>query len=359
MTGNVRAPEPHSTLKSFRDAFTHDWSRVRLRTGLLSLPVIAACLVTGIVFHARAEAVIAAGGAFTVGFGAFRRVSQWLPAAMVFAALGAAISAWMGCVAGLSAWTLIPASGAWAAICALLTTLDAAAWWIVLQWAIAMFVAGYYPAGPGEAAARAGLVLAGGLTQAVALSALLRWWPEVDSRPEPWSWVRASIHFVDALTWRSALGRYALRACAAVMIATAIERGFELSNGYWAPMTAMLVLKATMRETSARTLQRVAGTLAGAALVTLVSHVVALPAAGVVGLVLLFAWASYALQFVNYAAFTTTVTAYVVLLLAIADAPELESAHHRILATSIGAGVSFCVDFLCFQAMQRVSALRA
>lgn len=347
-----------SARQSIRDAFAHDWTRFRARTALLCLPVIAALLVAGLVTGVKAEAVIAAGGALTVGFGAYRQISQWPPAAMVLAAVGTAVSAWIGCVAGLSPWALIPVAGGWAGLCALLTTLDIAAWWIVLQWAIAMFIAGYYPAGPVEATARAGLVLAGGLTQALVMSTLQRRWPEADAMPGPWSWTRASSHLIGALTWRSPLGRYAVRACIAVMIATAVERGFGLSNGYWAPMTALVVLKPTMRETSARTLQRLAGTLAGAGLITLVAHVLVLPPAGLVALVLLFAWASFALQFVNYAAFTTSITAYVVLLLAVADAPEAQSAHHRILATAIGAGVSFFVDYASWQIMRRATGLQ-
>lgn len=351
-----RMPAP--ARESLRDAFRHDWTRFRARTGLFCLPVIGALLTAGLVSGAKAEAVIAAGGALTVGFGAFRRVSQWPPAAMVFAATGTAVAAWIGCIAGLSPWGLIPGAGVWAGICALLTTLDLAAWWIVLQWAIAMFVAGYYPAGPVQATGRAALILAGGLAQVAVMSFLLRRWPEVDTVPERWSWTRASSHFLGALTWRSPLGRYAVRACVAVMIATAIERGFGLSNGYWAPMTALLVLKPTMRETFARTCQRLAGTLVGAGLITFVAHVLELPPPGLVVLVLLFAWLSYALQFVNYAAFTTSITAYVVLLLAIADAPEAASAGHRILATGIGAGVSFCVDFASWRIMRRMTALQ-
>lgn len=347
-----------SARQSIRDAFAHDWTRFRARTALLCLPVIGVLLVAGLLAGAKAEAVIAAGGALTVGFGAYRQISQWPPAAMVLAAGGTAVSAWIGCVAGLSPWALIPSAGVWAGLCALLTTLDAAAWWIVLQWAIAMFIAGYYPAGPVEATARAGLVLAGGLMQALVMSLLQRRWPEADTMPGPWSWTRASSHLIGALTWRSPLGRYALRACVAVMIATAVERSFGLSNGYWAPMTALVVLKPTMRETSARTLQRVVGTLAGAGLIAFVAHVLVLPPVGLVALVLLFAWLSFALQFVNYAAFATSITAYVVLLLAVADAPEAESAHHRILATAIGAGVSFCVDYASWQILRRTTALQ-
>jgi hypothetical protein len=315
--------------------------------------VIGTLLIAGILLDDTLSAVIAAGGALTVGFGAFQMISQWPPAAMVFAAIGAALAAWLGCVAGQSALALVPVSGAWAAFCAILTTLDVSAWWIVLQWAIALFVAGYFPASPGEATIRAGLVLAGGLAQAIVMSALLRRWPELDRVPERWSWRRASNHLVAALSWRSPLGRYAMRACLAVMIATAAARLFEISNGYWAPMTAMLVLKPTMGETYARTLQRVAGTWAGASLITLLASVVNLPPAALVALALVCAWLCYALQFVNYAAFTTTITIYVVLLLAIAHAPESESAAHRILATVMGAGVSFVIDFVSWRLQRR------
>src|SRR4029077_10600549 len=74
------------------------------------------------------------------------------------------------------------------------------------------------------------------------------------------------------LTRRSTAFRHALRLAAAVAIATGIYRVADLPRGYWMPMTALLVLKPEFHDTFARGAARIAGTIAGAALATLIVH---------------------------------------------------------------------------------------
>ena len=54
-------------------------------------------------------------------------------------------------------------------------------------------------------------------------------------------------------------------------IAAALYRWLALPNGYWIPMTAAIVMKGTLRQTFQRGLARIIGTLAGAALATLIA----------------------------------------------------------------------------------------
>ena len=57
---------------------------------------------------------------------------------------------------------------------------------------------------------------------------------------------------------------YAARLLVTMVVATAIYRNMHLKNGYWVPMTALLVLKPQWTGTLSRSVARVGGTLSGA-----------------------------------------------------------------------------------------------
>ena len=55
------------------------------------------------------------------------------------------------------------------------------------------------------------------------------------------------------------------------MVSTEIYRHFGFANGYWIPMTALLVLRPGLSDTASRAIARTIGTLAGAVLGQLLS----------------------------------------------------------------------------------------
>jgi hypothetical protein len=76
----------------------------------------------------------------------------------------------------------------------------------------------------------------------------------------------------------------------------------------------------------------------GAALATLIVTV-SRPSLAVLALLLvIFAWLCYTLLRVNYATFTTSITVYIVFLLALAGLPEMATVKCRTLDTTIGGG---------------------
>jgi uncharacterized membrane protein YccC len=138
------------------------------------------------------------------------------------------------------------------------------------------------------------------------------------------------------LTLRSTACRHALRLAAAVAIATAIYRLAHLPRGYWMPMTALLVLRPEFHDTFARGGARIAGTIAGAGLATLIVHFFT-PAPGALTLlVLAFVWGCYALFRMNYAVFTVCLTGYVVFILMLSGVAEMTAATTRALYTIEG-----------------------
>jgi uncharacterized membrane protein YccC len=97
---------------------------------------------------------------------------------------------------------------------------------------------------------------------------------------------------------------YALRLVLTVSLASEVYRRLGIQSGYWIPMTALLVQKPAFYETLSRALARVAGTLAGATLATVLAahlHPGVWPLAA---LTTFFAFWCFATNGVNYGLFS-------------------------------------------------------
>ena len=307
----------------------------RLADALIGVPALLLVLIVALFTGDEIGGAIAAGAAFSVGFGAPRRLLDRPWTSMIAATVTMAVATVIGLLLGHMPLALIAASGLAAGACGWLALHDEEHWWVALQASIALFVAGYFAGTPEEAAHRMGFVLFGGLVQTVCVMTMR--------------------HVVTPPRWESTAPRHpsseavlqhVVGAAAAVMFAALAARMLNLTNAYWAPMTALLVLKPGLRETGTRGLYRLAGTIAGclvAGLVALLlppgSLALAAPLAIGVGL-------SFALQKANYALFTSAVTASVVFLLALGHEPELETSEHRVIATLLGGGIALVVAIL-------------
>ncbi len=138
------------------------------------------------------------------------------------------------------------------------------------------------------------------------------------------------------LTLHSTACRHAVRLAATLAVATGIYRVFALPRGYWLPLTAVLVLKPEFHDTFARGIARIAGTILGAALATLIAHLLPPGPRLLTAVVLVFVWAGYALLRTSYAVFTVCITGYVVFLLMLAGVPEMTAVTYRIVYTAEG-----------------------
>jgi uncharacterized membrane protein YccC len=323
-------------------------------TALLCLPALGSILAYGTLSGNSAAASIVGGGALAVGFGSVHAFNGWRPAAMVLAALGMSLSAFVGSTAGNDEIGFIAICALWATACAIFASIEFGAWWIVLQWSIALFVAGYYPSDPVDALERAGLVLAGGLFQIACVTAGWRVFGVARQNVAHHSLrrIRKSLQLVRQ--GKMPTVRHAARTAISVGLAAGIVHWLALPNGYWAPMTAMLVLKPKLRATRTRGLERISGTVAGAGLASLISL---LAPSGIVLLTLTMAaaWTAYALQRSQYILFTMAITATIVLVLALNHAPEISTAWNRLLATLLGGGLALCIAFLTNPATYRAS----
>jgi hypothetical protein len=145
------------------------------------------------------------------------------------------------------------------------------------------------------------------------------------------------------LTLDSTACRHALRLAVAIAVTATIYRLMHLQRGYWMPMTALLVLKPDFHDTFARGIARIAGTILGAGIATLIVREFAPGTPVLATLVLAFVWSCYAVFRVNYALFTVCVTGYVVFILMLSGVGEMTAATTRAIDTIAGGALALAI----------------
>ena len=362
---SAAAPGQSQSLPLLSDSLIFDWRAQSFRPDLVFVLPLAICLVLSIWLGHPGAGLIGAGGAFTVGFGAKQTIddSHLLP--MILATLGIGLATFVGMVAGHTNFILVLFAACSGFIYGMLSLRQPGVAWVMQQCIVFLLVASAYPFSPRAAAVRSGLVMAGGALQIITSSIVLRLLPQL--RTDLLSvgrYVRAEHQALRSSVEeaaRSLLTRseppstlpYALRLAVTLGVSTEIYRHFAFANGYWIPMTALLVLRPGLTDTANRAISRTVGTLVGAMLASYsLAHLKPDPPTLAV-LVLLFAWLSYALNNVNYGLFTLCLTAYIVSLLALASLPGKEVAYHRAVSTIIGGALALTVRLLVIRYRKR------
>lgn len=307
------------------------------REAALCAPAMPLLIMIGMVTGHPVDGAIGAGAAFSVGFGAARelRGRRWW--AMIAAMLGMAAAAFIGCLLGQTMAVFIIVAAIASALCAAEALRDEDAWWVILQLVIAYLVAGSYPGTIAAAGHRALIVLLGGALQIGIVMGFARLFPAA---------VAPVIASTPSAHEPGLLRAHVLRAAICVAASLLLARGLELTNIYWAAMTALIVLKPRLHETKMRGLARLTDTLAGCGLATLYAHLCRdTPLMLILGMTAAAA-ASFALQKAHYASLTTAITATVVLLLTLGHSSALANAEHRVASTLLGGVIALCVAWI-------------
>jgi uncharacterized membrane protein YccC len=146
-------------------ALVVDWSQFEGAAALRCTLGVAVPLIAGIVIGQPAVGVFGAIGAVSVGFGSFQGAYRSRAAVMLFAAAGMALSVFFGSLAGHTNATAIAAAALWGFAGGFIVALGPSASFVGLQSAVAVLIAGGFPADLRGAAGRAALVFGGGLVQ--------------------------------------------------------------------------------------------------------------------------------------------------------------------------------------------------
>ncbi len=131
-------------------------------------------LLIGTAVDQVGHGVAAAAGALVVGFATFQGVYRTRAQVVLLTCLGVALSTFVGALAGHALWSAIAVVAVWGFASGLLAVLGQQASVVGLLSVMALLLVAEFPATPAQAALRAGLVLAGGLFQAMLVVAL---WP--------------------------------------------------------------------------------------------------------------------------------------------------------------------------------------
>ncbi|MEJ0057709.1 MAG: FUSC family protein [Bacteroidota bacterium] len=117
---------------------------------------------------------------------------------------------------------------------------------------------------------------------------------------------------LENLTLKSNTFRHAVRLTLAMLIGYAISIFFSLSHGYWVLLTILTILRPVYAVSRQRNIQRLGGTLLGAALAAAALYFISdrsfLLAIMVVSMVM-----SYSLLRVNYFGFVLFLTVYIII----------------------------------------------
>lgn len=145
------------------------------------------------------------------------------------------------------------------------------------------------------------------------------------------------------LTWNSPVFRHALRMCAGVALAHIVERSINWQRAYWLPMTVAVILKPDFTATYSRGALRLAGTIAGLILATVIYHF--LPQSAWTQLFLVGAF-TFALRWIgpaNYGVFTVAISGLIVFLLGATGVPPAEVIASRAINTIAGGLLALAV----------------
>lgn len=335
-----------------------EWAEFALYPALLCLPGIAILLLLGLEFHNVGAGVMASSGALTVGFGSFYRFRWSRSAPMLLATLGISFSAFISSLAEHTTLGFTLVACGWAYVCGLLQTLGTGIWWISLQCVIFAMIASNFPRGFGDIVTRTVMVFAGGLVQALLI--MLFWRMErapsdtgvgsPETIPYSATAVQESFrsfrsHLRDNLSPATPVGRTALQLAVIVALSAAFSRLLPLPNSYWLPMTAVIVMNTDWRQTFTKGMARIAGTVAGGGLATVLAVALHPGPLALVGLVVAFAFLSFLFLRVNYAVYAMFITAYVVFQLAGVGLPTAELVPARLLYTALGGVLALLLQF--------------
>ncbi|HLK71734.1 MAG TPA: hypothetical protein VKT19_07240, partial [Steroidobacteraceae bacterium] len=151
------------------------WPAEQLQRGLLCLPALALVLGVGLAAGMPRVALAAAIGALTCGFGSFfYDTTRHRVTPMALAGVGMAFSAAVGSLIGGSTPLLLIMAVVWSLLCAWLIAFGTGAWWIVLKWAVGLFISSAYGADLVGAAQRGALILVGAAVQLAFVSGFWR-----------------------------------------------------------------------------------------------------------------------------------------------------------------------------------------
>src|SRR5262245_32909762 len=311
-----------------------------VRQGLFTAVPVGACAWAEIELDLAAAGALSAG-ALLAGFVAFdatprhRAVWQVLTAPMI------GLAAALGALTGGTAWLAVITMTLFASVAGIAVAVSPRLGIAGMTCALALVIAQGVALRPDQAPLALLLGGAGAAIQTlVSLVAALGSPPE--ERLHPIEGARAAVRTIaENLTLRSESFRHALRWGTALGVGVAAYNVLDLGeHGYWIPLTTLFVLKPEAGLTHERIAMRAAGTVGGLAVGTpLAMAIGGLPLLEAIAMTIA-AGLSFALLAIEYALFTASISAFVVLLAHSLGQSAWQVADERGIGTLIGIAIA-------------------
>jgi uncharacterized membrane protein YccC len=144
----------------------------------------------------------------------------------------------------------------------------------------------------------------------------------------------------------TAAGRHAVRLAVVVALTELLVQRVALPRAYWAVVAASTVLRPSFGQTFTRGAERVLGTMAGVVIATLIAVALDPSGWGVVAVVAVLAWCTYAVFPASFAAGVAMLTGVVVFLLHAISPDTAQTALDRGIDTAIGGAIGLVAYLL-------------
>ena len=153
--------------------------------------------------------------------------------------------------------------------------------------------------------------------------------------------------------WSSPVLRHAVRVGVVAAVGETIGLLLPFGHGYWAPLTAVMVMRPDFSQTYSRGVARIAGTVLGVVLASLVIRAAAPDDWVLTALAVVAIGGAYLTILTGYAAMSACIAAYVVFLLAMDSNALVSTAEERVGQTLLGGALAL-IAYALFPTWQTV-----
>ena len=346
------------------DLDTFDSAQFQWKPALRRVPAIVLLLAAGVCLKQPAAAVLAAGTALSVGFGASRQFLGSRLLAMVMTTLSMSVAAFAGTIIGNVYFGTLLATAISGYVFASLTFVGEDLGWIAMQGVIALLIGTSFASTVQDGLIRSGFIFIGGVVQILFISLIWRlegigqFGGESDAakvcaeRGPALNQMGKMFLSATAFSWVAF--RYGMRVAVTLVLAVEIDHLLRLQNGYWLPMTTLIVLKPDFYQTYTGGVRRVVGTLGGVVFASIIALVLRPHDAILISLAGSLAFITYASQKANAVLFSAALTSFVVFMIAVTGLPETSVTWHRLINTALGCVLAFASYSLGFFFLHRL-----
>ena len=288
-------------------------------------------------------------GAFFTDMAVFQPGHRFRARIVAGAGLLVAIGAFLGALCGIRSIAIFPVVGIWTIGAGLLVELGPQAALIGVSSATSLVFSASFDVSATQALVVGAVTLASGLVTAVITQLAKPWLARyAAAAPTPTTpgatglaWARqATATIIRATRARSVGFWHSLRLAAAAVVGTVLFRVTNPADGFWIPEAALFVMRPDPRLTGRRAVLRIIGSVAGAALTTLLLLALRPGPTLLAALAVVASAIAFSVQRVNFGLYITFVTCIFVLLTAFGGLPPQTAITNRVIDNLIGSALA-------------------